>query len=373
MESHISLRVGKTALITIIATLIAVSCPQTAFSSAQSVEFRGKVNNIDVELEKAVFENSKLNVHFKNADGFKGYFTILLQGENGVIPEGQMFRYTKKDMHRNRIYVHYRWEHEGDNETTSGSMDAGEYRVIAKFGKENADNNIPVQVSLKNAKLGVLLRAKCLAQIEGLRLIDGHPDLRSDAIETLHYAVTLYLEDKFGKDVEVERVKANGSIWYYIEKGFGGADAKYKVNGGGEKFIRAWVSKESGQWEVAKELKINELFAAHPLEEINKSHSSDYWKYLVYKKLEEELQREYPNKIFRAPISSSWYRSVEKHGMAQMTVFYTLDDEKDEHNPYQRHERIYLLRRKEDGDWFVERRMDKNEKINGATGEVEKR
>ena len=358
---------GKSPLLIVIAAVTSILYSTAAFAAVKDGQLQGKFNNIDITLEKAVLNGRTLQIDFKNDGGLEGYFSIFLPGEKGIVPEEKLFRYTKKDKHRNLIHVGYWWKNKVDKDSGSDSMRAGEYQVAAKFGKEEADNNIPVQVSLKNAKLGVKLRGKFVAQIEGLRLIDGHPDLRSDAIETLNYAVQLYLQDKLGKETEVKPLHTTSSTWFTNGRGIGGADARYKVNGGEEKFFRAWVSKKSGQWEVAKEIKINEFLQAHPLEEVD-IFSANSWMPLAYRKLEEELRKEHPDKIFRSVGSGGWYRPDKKHGLVEITTTYVFDSK----DQYKQNRRKYLLRRK-DGQWFVDRRMDENEKLNVVTGEVEKK
>jgi len=243
-----------------------------------------------------------------------------------------------------------------------------DYDLELTFGDEK-DGMLEGEILLNSPQKDVRLKGIFKAKIRGLRMVDGHPDLLSDSLETLRYAAKLYLQEKLGKDeVEVSRAKGNYNGWFYsadmeTSEQVGGVDVKYTVGGDSEQFLRVQLRKGKDGWKVARELKGNELHTAHPLVEVNKEDLSEYFLYLVSQRLEKDLQKENPDSVFRADLSAS-SRHSRKHGIAEVRLGYWTGTEKSLR-------RRYLLRRVGD-DWIVERPLSEDEKLNTRTGTIEK-
>jgi hypothetical protein len=240
-----------------------------------------------------------------------------------------------------------------------------DYDLKLTFGDEK-DGMLQGEVLLESPEKDVRIKGNFKAKITGLRMVDGHPDLQSDSIETLRYAAQLYLQEKLDKDeVEVSDAGGNYSGWIINAEQVGGVDVKYNVGDDSERFLRVQFRKEKDGWKVARELKGNELHTAHPLVGVNREDLSEYFLYLVSQRLEKDLQRKNPDSIFRADLYAS-KRYSRKHGIAEVSLEYWIM------GADKSLRRRYLLRRVRDGDWVVERRLSGDETLNTRTGTIEK-
>ncbi len=292
--------------------------------------------------------------------------TIYLNTANGVLPIGRSFRVDHNDKQRTSFVnnVLFKFSTESKGKERSEWLRREDYDLELTFGDEK-DGMLEGEILLNSPQKDVRLRGSFKAKMTGLRMVDGHPDLRSDSFDTLRYAVKLYLQEKLGKDeIEVSDAGGNYSGWYKSADKVGGVDVKYIVGGDRERFLRAQLRKVKDGWKVAGELKGNELRPAHPLIEVNKEDSRKYFLYLTSRRLEKDLQQEYPNSNFRTEMSAR-SRSSSKHGMAQVELkYWLLGTDKS-------CSRKYLLRRVGD-DWIVERTLSDDEKLNTRTGAIEK-
>jgi len=297
--------------------------------------------------------------------------TIFLKGTHGVLPMGRSMEVKHDDKERlgfvNNVLYKFSTETKG-NECSDWLGQKG-YDLNLTFGDEK-DGILQGEILLESPEKDVRLRGKFKAKITGLRMVDGHPDLKCDSMETLRYAAKLYIQGKLGKDdVTVSDAGGNASGWHNNvdekqSEQFGGVDVNYKVGDDSESFLRVQLHKDADGWKVVRELKGNELRPAHPLAEVDKKDSRKYFLYLVSRRLEKDLQKEYPNNNYRTEMYAS-RRSSTMHGIAQVELkYYILGSDK-------RYSRKYLLRLVAD-DWTVDRILSENEKINTKTGTIEK-
>lgn len=297
--------------------------------------------------------------------------TIYLNTARGVLPIGRSFKVSHGDMPGTSFVnnVSFKFSTESKGNKRSEWLRREDYDLKLTFGDEK-DGMLEGEVLLESSDKDVRLKGSFKAKITGLRIVDGHPDLHSDSFETLRYAAKLYLQEKLGKDeIEVSDAGGDYSGWYSnadTEKTeqVGGVDVKYIAGGGDEQFLRVQLRKGDDGWKVARELKGNELHKAHPLVEVDKGELSQYFLYLVSRRLEKELQQENPDSVFRANLYAS-KRHSRKHGIAEVRLKYRII------GTDKSFRRRYLLRHVED-DWVVERKLSENEKLNSKTGTVEK-
>ena len=296
---------------------------------------------------------------------------VFFSGEKGILPESQTvtinYEQKKPDSLINNIL--YRSERPDTGKKISGWVNRNDYFIQLKFAKE-VNGVLPGSFVFDYPKANIRLKTEFKAKIKGLCIVDGHPDLQSDSIETLCYAVKLYLEKKHDqKNIEVQQAKGNHSAWHSHEgQGrfqVGGIDVYYEYNGHKE-FLRVQLHKKDGIWSVARELRCNQLFAAHPLKEVDKDDTKKYLQLLAYQRLELDLQKEQSDGIFRSGLSATMSRSNMSRSktMAQVTVRYYVEGDDTEYK------RKYLLEFF-NNSWQVKRQLAENEKLDTRNDVVE--
>ncbi|MBL7152954.1 MAG: ankyrin repeat domain-containing protein [Phycisphaerae bacterium] len=364
-----------------VAVVLFTSCfsVQAALSKTgdSSGQLCGLVDGIDIILEEAVFADKILRIKAKGKDGFNARFYVHLPIENGVVPELKKFSEDGKAVltratFGSRISVSYSWKELVSGKAVHSFMKRGEYRLELEFGKET-EKGITGRLSLKNAGLGVEVAGNFIAEIRGLRLVDGHPDLQCDHRDTLVYAGELHLRKKLKSEaVKLSNVK---DLRYRLKAGdkkTGWLDGEYKDGDGEAVFVRLQFIKDDKGWRVFRQLRADQLVAAHPIEPFDVSKVKDddgivnikMLDFLTAKALEADLQKEFPGKGFSARIGSG-FAFAPKTGIGYNKTSYALHGEKG------RVSRSYLLRIV-DGLWRVERALEDGEKVNTKTGKVER-
>ncbi len=350
------------------AKLLKVSGAKIVKAGQENTSFMGRVHGMDIVVGEAQIDNGRY-VQFYGSKGRTNppKVTIYLNGEHGVLPIGKSFKINHSDArgtgHVSNIVYEFSTKSKGNDR--SERLGRKGYDLQLTFGEEK-DGMLEGEVLLESPEKDVRLKGDFKAKIKGLRMVDGHPDIRSDSMETLRYAAKLYLQDKLTRDdVAVSKARGDYNAWLSDGDKIGGVDVNYKVGDNSEQFLRVQLRKGADGWKVVRELKGNELHTSHPLTEINKKKLSDYFLYLVSQRLEKDLQEEDPNSKFRTELHVR-NRSSRKHGVAQAELkYWVLGTDK-------RHSRKYLLRRVED-DWVVERMLSDDEKLNTKTGTIEKK
>jgi len=329
--------------------------------------FMGRVCGMEMVGGQASIDTGMF-VHFY---GNKGRMnppgvTIFLNTTKGVLPIGRSFEVNYGDTpgtgYVNNILVKYSTDSKGNEH--SKWLGRKNYDLKLTFGDEK-DGMLEGKVLLESPEKDVRLKGNFKAKIIGLRMVDGHPDLLSDSMETLRYAAKLYLQNKLGKDnVEVSRAEGNYSGWFNNADEVGGVDVKYRVGDDSEQFLRVQLRKDKDGWKVVRQLKGNELYMAHPIVEIDKGNVKEYLSYLAWQRLEKDLQQEHPNGKFRSEVYAP-SRFSRQHGIAEVRLEYWIV------GIDKSLRRRYLLRRVGD-DWIVERTLREDEKLNTRTGTIEK-
>lgn len=335
-----------------------------------SGQLGGVVNGIDVVLKEAVFADKILRIKAEGKHGFKANLSVHLPIEKGVVPELKKFLDNGQAAFRQRVAVGYYWKELLSGKTVHSFMKRGEYHLEVEFGKET-EKGINGRLLLKNAGLGIEVKGDFIAEIRGLKLVDGHPDLQCDHIDTLIYAGELYLREKL-KSESVKLISKDCK--HHLKAGdkkAGWLEGEYKDGDAESVFVRLQFVKSDKGWEVFRQLRADQLVAAHPIMpfDVTKVEDEDGWlntkilDFLTAKALEADLQKEFPGKGFSAHIGFGCGINP-KTGIGYNKVSYSLHGEKG------RVSRSYLLR-KVDGLWRVERALKDGEKVNTKTGKVE--
>ncbi|MBN2138042.1 MAG: ankyrin repeat domain-containing protein [Sedimentisphaerales bacterium] len=335
---------------------------KTVSASDEIPELMGRVHGMDIIGGDVTIDAGRmLSFHGSRGSVTPPEVSAFLGGVHGIVPVGRSFKFDYSDGFSSSIA--FRFYAEGRGNQHHDYLKREDYELELTFGDED-DGILEGKILLNAPGKDVRLKGTFRAKLRGLRIIDGHPDLRSDSFETLQYAIKLYLRKKLGReDVQVSSAAGSYSQWFNSDDRVGGADVHYKENDS-ERFLRAQLRKGGDGWHVVGELKGNELFAAHPLIEVNKDDQREYFLYLVAQRLEKELQEKIPGGAFRTDLGVM-RRLSRKHQMAEARLGYWITGtDKKLH-------RRYLLRQVGD-DWVVERMLNDDEKLNTSTGKIEK-
>jgi hypothetical protein len=326
---------------------------------------QGRIRGTSVTLDKAVFKNSIFHVFTGSGWYENPSVLIFLKIKKGIIPNNKSFSVEPKDGFGSRPHIHYRWKDAELGRIRTGTGTGKKYTLSLKFGQE-VNGGIPGSILFEIPEKDVRVEGNFDAKIEGLRLIDGHPDLQSDDFDTLEYATKLYLEKKF-KSSNVEIVKtSHQTMWLHSQKK-GILDVEYKVGDHETEIIRIRLAKGPDGWIVVQELRNDQLFWAHPLEPVDQQTAdrSEIFNHLTAKRLEEQLQKEFPGKgLYFSHYSVA--RGTKKGDIRQVDFSYKVEDIKESLK------KSYLFRLTE-GEWVFERELKEGEALNRKTGVVERK
>jgi len=358
------------------ATVRSPATSQPAATSQPVGIASGRIKGTKVTLGYAVFENRMLYLQ-KDAKRYgKGHAHVRIDvpDPEGVIPWGKTYtRGMRQPGFNHPMQVFYAGDDSRTGKTKPGAPNWPKVRV--SFAQQTDDGRLRGTVLLESPHDGLRIEGSFNAKIEGLRLIDGHPDLRSDHVRTLRYAAELYLREKYAdkkvtllEPTEADRMGV-GACWMRDPMAKGGspmgqAAVRYQVDGAEPAVLRAMMVKKGGRWQVGRELRGDQLVLAHPPEvpDVKERSASTARYYLSAVALEEDLQRDWPGRAFNASPGPSSVFS-KKHGIGEVHVKYWFLDE------LVTHRKTYLLRRGEDG-WAVERELKDDERVDTKRGVV---
>jgi hypothetical protein len=322
-----------------------------------------EISEIASEIDSGLY----LKFFKKDRNGNAPEMTVFLSGKKGILPEGKTVRihYERKESDSLVNNILYRSKRSDTGKDISDWINGDDYSIELTFGAIT-DGVLPGSITVDYPKANLRFKTDFKAEIRGLRIVDGHPDLASDSMETLCYAAELYLEKKYNREhIDVQQAEGNYSSWFsHSEHGglqVGGVDVYYD-HLGQKMFLRVQLCKKDGIWGVANELRGNQLFAAHPLEEVDENDTKKYLQLLAYQRLEQDLQKEQPDGVFRAVSFASVRRSKE---MSQVTVSYYVEGDDEELK------RKYLLEFI-DNRWQVKRQLAENEKLDTRKNVIKK-
>jgi len=203
------------------------------------------------------------------------------------------------------------------------------------------------------------------AELRGFRVVDGKPDLSVDSVDTLQYlALREILKDD--PDMRLQEVAfrqgryaaagATGLPTGYIEIQYRAGDAAPEAR-------KFQFVKEQDQWRIAHALQPDQLDVAHPLEVPGAKSSPDQLlPYLAARRIEAEVQKSKAGRLLVAGDFSTRYNDKKKIGVVE--VGYKVGDGA----PVQT---AFLFQQDKKG-WKLVRELKKKERVNIATGKVEK-
>lgn len=188
------------------------------------------------------------------------------------------------------------------------------YRMKLKFGKETKKGFLPGSISLLvPGSMDTQISGNFVATVKGFRIVGGQVDLTADSPDTLLAAAELYMRSKnAGKVVKAKETidsilttPSNSPQWGYTH-------AVYSVDGKNSerKFM---LDKKGKKWNVKKELKLTEIYQAHP-NTVPRAGDSEslhaLLEYAVALKGESDANRKYPGKVLQKASINAGYNDV---------------------------------------------------------------
>jgi hypothetical protein len=239
---------------------------------------------------------------------------------------------------------------------------ADKYTMRIELGKEQ-DRKVPGKIYLAlNDEHRTQLIGTFTADVRGFRFVDGKPDLTTDSVDTLQYLALRELlkddPDKAVKDVDFRRSQLDPSTQDgYIEMAYRVGDAPSPMT---QKFQ---FVKENNDWRVRGTLKPHQLHEAHPVKAPTvKDAPERLFPYLAAQRLEAPFAKQSTPPVLTTTAFTTRYSDAHKIGATD--VSYQVGDAK----PVQK---TFLYQREKNG-WVFKRELNANEKLNLATGKIEK-
>jgi hypothetical protein len=361
-------RFGLTQLVLFLPLCLTVSITSEAIAELKAPpSVAGKIAGHDISLENALFRDSILYIH--TGDSWSDNPGVILflgsRIQKGVIPAKTSIHAAPQSIHGSNIHIHFRYPSENPRSPKADTA-MRDYELNLKFDAEE-DGFLPGFILLEIPGKEMRLQGRFRAEIKGLRLIDGHPDLRSDASETLEHAAKLYLERKLGEET-VTILKGSEARWVNLPGkdsiSWGSLDVEYRVGEQNPSSARLQLLKGKDGWAVHRELPLSQLVLAHPLSEGERS--SDLFQHLAAVAIEQELNEKFPGKaIYWSPTNRGSGR-VEKAGIGNWRVECRVEGVQE---PIDRN---YLFRR-EGEQWTIVGTLDLDQEIDRKTGEIVRR
>ncbi len=203
------------------------------------------------------------------------------------------------------------------------------------------------------------------AELRGFRVVDGKPDLSVDSVDTLQYLALreilkddpdMRLQEVAFRQGRYAAVPAAGLPTGYIEIQYRAGDAAPEAR-------KFQFIKEQDQWRIARALQPDQLDVAHPREVPGAKSSPDQlFPYLAARRIETEVQKSKAGSLLVAGDFATRYNDKKKIGVVE--VGYKVGDGA----PVQT---AFLFQQDKKG-WKLVRELKKKERVNIATGKVEK-
>jgi hypothetical protein len=235
-----------------------------------------------VSLEKAVFSGGMLSIQHAS---LHPRMTLFLRFKEGVIP-AETALYLERESSRH-VHIHLNYTSDGQLKSEALMRD---YELRLQFDAEE-DGFLPGTILLNAPNKGIRLAGRFRAEIRGLRLVDGRPDLHSDHHKTLEYAAQLYLQRKLSTTNVL--ILKRSDARYSSAAGWGSLDVEFRAGDQLPAMARLQLLKGDQGWEVKRELPLHQLALAHP---VDGHRTSNEFEYMAAVAIEKELSEKYPGK-----------------------------------------------------------------------------
>ena len=291
---------------------------------------------------------------------------IFLFTDKWELPFGKTFRIDKNSPGFGNPHIHMKWKQQGKS-IPGTKIYTQDYVMLLQFGQEQNKQILgKIYISFPDNEKSYLA-GTFRANIKGFRLINGRPDLTTDAFENLQFlALRQILKDDPKKNISSyafsdTRISSRGAKDSKIEK-TGYLEIKYRV-GKGNPIIQRYQFVKENEWRYLRTLKRYHINEAHPLKiPMMDAALRDQIIYKTAKATEEYAKKRYPNSgIYHTRFKCS-HNLDEK--TASCAVSYKLKRQgmitiKDS----------YLFRLSTNG-WILIRKMSKSEKYDRKAGKV---
>jgi hypothetical protein len=326
---------------------------------------KGQVQKGVFTVESAEIQNGVLTLR-QGKEPLATEVRVFLKTQPWEVPAGRSFQFLNQAAAPGAPLIRIRWQEAGQSAPRAREF-AEKYTLRLELGKEQ-DRKVPGKIYLllpdedKSEIAGTFT-----ADVRGFRLVNGKPDLSSDSVDTLQYLALREIlkddPDKPVKDMSFRHARYNAAVGDLAPTGY--LELEYRVGDAGAMTLQKFqFVKESDAWRVARALKPDQLDEAHPPKAPGAKDAPErLFPYLAAKRIETLVQKRTPG----TPVSALEFstRYSDKHKIGVSEVSYKVGDSQ----PVQT---AYLYQMKKDG-WTLARELNKKERVNLATGKVEKR
>jgi hypothetical protein len=289
---------------------------------------------------------------------------LHLQPSPWEVPVGRNFQFVNATA--NAPVVRVRW-FDAEQKAPRERQYTEKYTLRVELGQEQ-DRKIPGKIYLllpDEAKSRIA--GTFTAEVRGFRLVNGKPDLSSDSVDTLQYlALRELLKDDPDRPVkELSFYQARYSDGRDNMPPVGYLELTYQIGDDAKLMTRKFqFVKENQVWRVRGTLKPDQLNEAHPIKVPTAKDGPEHlFPYLAAQRIEAGVQKRAPGKLITATDFVTRYSDPHKIGVSEIT--YRVGEEP----PVQA---SYLFVREKAG-WTLKRELNQGERLNLATGKIEKR
>jgi hypothetical protein len=324
----------------------------------------GQIFKAAFAVESADIENGVLTLR-QEGGSFPTEVIVNLRTQSWQVPAGRNFETAPNAAAGpDSPMVRVRWRESGEKEFRERDF-TDKLSLKLEFARLQ-DRKLPGKIRLvlpdedKSQIAGTFN-----AELRGFRVVDGKPDLSADSVDTLQYlALREILKDD--PDMRLQEVAfrqgryaaapATGLPTGYIEIQYRAGDAAPEAR-------KFQFVKEQDQWRIARALQPDQLDVAHPREVPGaKSLPDQLFPYLAARRIETEVQKSKAGSLLVAGDFATRYNDKKKIGVVE--VGYKVGDGA----PVQT---AFLFQQDKKG-WKLVRELKKKERVNIATGKVEK-
>lgn len=324
----------------------------------------GEIHNAAFTVESADIENGVLTLR-QGARSSATEVQLFLKTRSWHVPAERRVQVSATAGATGDIpKIRLRWHEDGKPEPNQSEF-ADNYTLNLNLGKVK-DGKLPGKIYLALPDSKNQIAGTFTADVRGFHFIDGKPDLSSDSVDTLQY-LALHEVLKNDPNMQLEDVafrQGHYSVTASDVPPSGYIEIQYRVGDAAPVARKFQFAKEQDQWRIVGTLHPDQLDAAHPREAPGpKDPPERLFPFLAARKIEAEVQKRQPGALLAASPFATRYNEKKKIGVVD--VGYKVGDEA----PVQT---AFLFRLGGKG-WKLERELKHTEKVNLASGKIERR